>query len=137
MHQLLLAVVRLPEVRDGDPERCSRLLADLLAEFPFYTNLGVVGTDGDLGAAAPLPAAPSTMPTAPGSKKSSAHAIMPSADMWKDMWRASRWRDMPILSSTRTARSRRPSLPRRPGLAQRLRGAGAVALRRSFDCSGC
>jgi steroid delta-isomerase-like uncharacterized protein len=53
--QLLVVLARLPEVQ-GDAAACDELLADLLAQFPLYANLGVVAPDGTLVCSA-VPAA--------------------------------------------------------------------------------
>lgn len=45
---LLIALAQLPEVRNGDPSKCSALLGNLLKYYPFYANLGVVEPDGNL-----------------------------------------------------------------------------------------
>lgn len=44
--QLLIALAQLPEVRGGDPSRCSSAVEKLLAEYPLYSNLGVAAADG-------------------------------------------------------------------------------------------
>lgn len=46
--QLLVVLSQLPEVRSGDVAACQALLADLLADFPLYANLGVIAPDGFL-----------------------------------------------------------------------------------------
>jgi len=46
--QLLFALAQLPEVRDGDAEACSALLARLLAQYPQHVLLGVIAWDGTL-----------------------------------------------------------------------------------------
>jgi steroid delta-isomerase-like uncharacterized protein len=46
--QLLVVLARLPEVRNGDAAACNALLADMLADFPLYANLGVIAPDGRL-----------------------------------------------------------------------------------------
>ncbi len=45
-HQLLAAITRLPEVRAGETEACNRLLADLLAQYAMYANLGAFDAQG-------------------------------------------------------------------------------------------
>lgn len=47
-HYLLIAMARLPEVRDGDTTACNALLTDLLQQYPDYTGIGVADQDGDL-----------------------------------------------------------------------------------------
>ncbi|MDI6770248.1 MAG: HAMP domain-containing protein, partial [Anaerolineales bacterium] len=47
-HHLLIALAQLPEIRSGDPAGCSALLAELLKQYPVYTNLGVAALNGDL-----------------------------------------------------------------------------------------
>ena len=46
--QLLTALARLPAVRAGNHAACATLFADLLAQYPSYANLGVIGPDGRL-----------------------------------------------------------------------------------------
>ncbi|MDO9128905.1 MAG: hypothetical protein Q7U34_03475, partial [Anaerolineales bacterium] len=48
VHQLLIALAQLPEIRSGDPAGCSALLAELLKQYPGYTNLNVAALNGDL-----------------------------------------------------------------------------------------
>ncbi|MCC6792178.1 MAG: ester cyclase [Thermomicrobiales bacterium] len=55
--QLLIVLARLPEVREGDAE-CDELLADLIAQFPLYANLGVIAPDGELVCSAVTPSQP-------------------------------------------------------------------------------
>ena len=45
--QFLMGLTRLPEVRQGDSAACSALLADLLKQYPLYTNIGVVEPSGE------------------------------------------------------------------------------------------
>ncbi|MFH1908866.1 MAG: cache domain-containing protein, partial [Chloroflexota bacterium] len=47
-HHLLITLAQLPEIRSGDPAGCSALLAELLKQYPGYTNLGVAALNGDL-----------------------------------------------------------------------------------------
>lgn len=44
--QVLTTMTRLPELRQGDTSRCNELAADLLAQQPLFSNLGVVALDG-------------------------------------------------------------------------------------------
>ncbi|MBC8123508.1 MAG: EAL domain-containing protein [Gemmatimonadaceae bacterium] len=44
--QLLVAFAQLPQVRDPDPAACNKLFADLLNQYPLYTNFGAVRADG-------------------------------------------------------------------------------------------
>jgi PAS domain S-box-containing protein len=44
--QLLVTLAQLPEVRSADPLRCGETLRNLLGEYSFYSNLGVVAPDG-------------------------------------------------------------------------------------------
>lgn len=44
--QLLFTLARLPEIRRQDAPACSRLLADLLRSYPYFSNLGVAGPSG-------------------------------------------------------------------------------------------
>jgi len=53
--QLLLAVSESSAVRSGDPEACKNSLEEVLATYPGYGNLGVIGTNGQvLASALPL-----------------------------------------------------------------------------------
>jgi HAMP domain-containing protein len=47
-HQLLLTLARLPEVRQQNAAACSKLLADLLKPYPYFSNLGVATLNGDV-----------------------------------------------------------------------------------------
>lgn len=46
--QLLVGLVQLSEVRQTDPAQCNTLFTDLLNQYPYYINLGVVEADGRL-----------------------------------------------------------------------------------------
>jgi signal transduction histidine kinase len=46
--RLLVALARLPAVRDRNLAACNALLGDLLAKRSSYSNLGVIGADGDV-----------------------------------------------------------------------------------------
>jgi signal transduction histidine kinase len=46
--QLLVALAQIAEVRQGDPQRCSALLANLLDQYQRYANLGVAGPAGEI-----------------------------------------------------------------------------------------
>src|SRR5258705_10975077 len=46
--QLLIALAQHPEVRGGDPSRCSAALEKLLGKYEFYFNLGVAAPDGNV-----------------------------------------------------------------------------------------
>ncbi len=46
--QLLVTLARLPEVRSGNQQDCTRLLVDLHQQFPIYTSFGVSDPNGDL-----------------------------------------------------------------------------------------
>jgi len=46
--QLLATLAKLPEIQRRDPAACRPLLERLLKDRPFYLNLGVVGTDGQI-----------------------------------------------------------------------------------------
>lgn len=46
--QLLVVLARFPTLRGADPAACDALLADLLAQFPLYANLGSIAPDGNL-----------------------------------------------------------------------------------------
>jgi PAS domain S-box-containing protein len=50
--QLLVALAQVPEVRGGDPDECGKFMADLLAQYPRYLNLGVIDTEGDVSCSA-------------------------------------------------------------------------------------
>ncbi|GEM_PF-1293475 len=53
---LLMALSELPLVRQGDSPACSTFLADLVARFDWYANLGVVDLEGNAYCSAtPLP----------------------------------------------------------------------------------
>lgn len=45
--QLLFGLVRLPEVRRGEPAACSAFFAGLLQQYPLYANLGTMRPNGD------------------------------------------------------------------------------------------
>jgi len=55
--QLLVVLALLPEVQTDSPA-CDGLLADLLAQFPLYANLGVISPDGTLVCSAVAPPGP-------------------------------------------------------------------------------
>jgi len=57
--QLLVALARLPAVRDGDRAACGALFPDLLKQYPSYANLGVIDPDGMLMCSGIAGAAPS------------------------------------------------------------------------------
>jgi signal transduction histidine kinase len=46
--RLLVTLARLPAIRDRNLAACNALLGDLLAKRSSYSNLGVIGTDGDV-----------------------------------------------------------------------------------------
>jgi len=46
--QILVALARMPELRQPDPARCHDVLADLLAHYDTYTNLGIADLAGDV-----------------------------------------------------------------------------------------
>jgi len=46
--QLLMALVRLPQMRDGNRAACSALLAEMLKAYPLYLNIGLIETDGSI-----------------------------------------------------------------------------------------
>jgi PAS domain S-box-containing protein/putative nucleotidyltransferase with HDIG domain len=50
--QLLTALARLPEVQGDDPLGCSRVLALILRQHEYFSNLGVVGDDGYIACSA-------------------------------------------------------------------------------------
>jgi signal transduction histidine kinase/CheY-like chemotaxis protein len=56
--QVLDAVIGAPGLQDNDPERCPRLLTNLLATSPRYNNALVMGTDGSIRCS-PKPVDPS------------------------------------------------------------------------------
>ena len=47
-HQLLVVLAQLPVIRDVDPSRGGPMLGKLLGEYPLYSNLGVVASDGNV-----------------------------------------------------------------------------------------
>lgn len=54
--QLLVTLSHLPEVRDRKGDECNTLLADLVAQYPLYLNLGVIALDGQvICSGVPLP----------------------------------------------------------------------------------
>lgn len=55
-HQILLLLAQLSQVRGDDAAACHALLADLLKQYPLYSNFGVIATNGAVFASAvPLP----------------------------------------------------------------------------------
>jgi anti-anti-sigma regulatory factor/HAMP domain-containing protein len=48
IRQLLIALAQLPELRSGDPERCTPLLATIIKQYPQYTTLGIGKLDGNI-----------------------------------------------------------------------------------------
>src|SRR6478735_11007469 len=46
--QLLLIMSHLPELRATDPTAANAMLADLLRQYPLYTNFGVIEIDGSV-----------------------------------------------------------------------------------------
>ena len=46
--QLLMALARLPQLRDKDRAACSALMAEMLKAYPLYLNIGLVDPDGDI-----------------------------------------------------------------------------------------
>ena len=57
-HQLLIGLTHLPAVRRLDASACSRIFAEVLGEFPFYSNIAAVKPNGDIFCSAlPLPGA--------------------------------------------------------------------------------
>ena len=46
--QLLMALARLPQLRNKDPAACSALMAEMLKAYPLYLNMGVIDADGDV-----------------------------------------------------------------------------------------
>jgi signal transduction histidine kinase/HAMP domain-containing protein len=56
--QLLVALAHLPAVRGGDSSTCRTLLADLIAHYNRYANLGVADPDGNLFCSAVPASAP-------------------------------------------------------------------------------
>lgn len=45
---LLAALARTPEIRKGEPAACKALLADLIQEYPPYSNLAVADVNGEI-----------------------------------------------------------------------------------------
>ena len=55
-HQILILIAQLSQVRGDDAAACNALLGDLLKQYPLYSNLGVIATNGAVFASAvPLP----------------------------------------------------------------------------------
>jgi serine phosphatase RsbU (regulator of sigma subunit) len=55
-HQILILIAQLSQVRGNDEAACNALLGDLLKQYPLYSNLGVIATNGAVFASAvPLP----------------------------------------------------------------------------------
>lgn len=50
--QLLLIMSHLPEMRAADPSAANAMLAELLRQYPLYTNFGVIEPDGSVFASA-------------------------------------------------------------------------------------
>ena len=48
--QMLFLLSRLPALRTGDLEACTRLCADLIRQYPRYANLGIAELDGSIAA---------------------------------------------------------------------------------------
>jgi PAS domain S-box-containing protein len=46
IHQILIVLARLPEVRRQNAFACSALFADLLKQYPYYSNLGAAKPNG-------------------------------------------------------------------------------------------
>jgi signal transduction histidine kinase len=46
--QLLTALSQLPKIKNGEEEKCSLLLSQLLKQYPLYANLGVAKLNGDV-----------------------------------------------------------------------------------------
>jgi PAS domain S-box-containing protein len=46
--QTLIALSRFPAVRNGEAQACHALFADLLDQYPYYTNLTALDLDGDV-----------------------------------------------------------------------------------------
>lgn len=51
--QLLIALSQLPDIRQGNPEKCNRLLANLLKQYRAYAGFGVLDTKGNSICTAP------------------------------------------------------------------------------------
>ena len=45
-HQMLTAIAKTTDVRDGSPAACNRYLREIHDQFPGYLNLGVIAMDG-------------------------------------------------------------------------------------------
>jgi len=50
--QLLIGLAQLPEVGRGDSEVCGTLFSNLLRQYPYYLNLGVIDSAGNLSCSA-------------------------------------------------------------------------------------
>lgn len=48
IHQILIVLAHLPEVRRQNVSACSALFADLLKPYPYYSNLGAAKPNGDV-----------------------------------------------------------------------------------------
>ncbi|MGC3958301.1 MAG: SpoIIE family protein phosphatase [Verrucomicrobiota bacterium] len=51
-HQILLLLAQLTQVRGDDAAACNALLLDLLKQYPLYSNVGVIATNGTVFASA-------------------------------------------------------------------------------------
>ncbi len=51
--QFLIALTQIPTIRNGDSVECQNLIADLLAQYPFYSGFTVATPDGDVICSAP------------------------------------------------------------------------------------
>jgi len=66
---LLISVAELPSVRRGDPAQCAAVFQKLLQKYNFYSNLGVVGLDGNIVCSAIPLAKPVSVSDRPWFKK--------------------------------------------------------------------
>jgi len=46
--QLLIGLAELPEVRQGNSAVCTDLFSHLLRQYPYYVNLGVIDSEGNV-----------------------------------------------------------------------------------------
>ncbi len=46
VQQVLTAIMKTPDIHDGQPVRCARYLAELRRALPLYANLGIIDLDG-------------------------------------------------------------------------------------------
>jgi steroid delta-isomerase-like uncharacterized protein len=105
--QLLVVLARFPALRGADPAACDALLADLLAQFPLYANLGSIAPDGNLLCSA----APAQRPTNLGDRSYVQRALatgefaLGEYQIGRITGRASLNAALPVLDGTGNVRS--------------------------------